>query len=676
MRGQSRVGMPGRLIFLFACVSAAISGGCVPTVQRELLTTRDTIPVVESSTAVSSSSSSDSPISTVTIQANETLVPSPLPDVADILQSEPPSRSLPRTTVNPEPHPRVPNAKRTFWVLDQRGMPSRQVSARLRVRKPHVEMWIEEGIWHDVKQLEIAAEVFESRIYPTTRAAFGSEWTPGVDNDPHILVLHVKGLGQEIAGYTSILDELPRTVNPFSNEAELIVVNLDIVLPNSPPYYALLARQLQRLIQWAQDENESRWVKEGLVELAAGLNGFPNTSIVQVFLRQPDTALMSWSGQEGTPAQRGAAYLFATYFHERFGDKGTRAWAAEPLNGQSGIEAALTKIGAGVSFEELFADWVVTNYLDTLGSTSPLPYRYIHFDLPPIALAAHYKHYPAEVGGDVQPYGADYLLLEGHDDLVISFTGVTRTLLLDVPPHSGSYFWWSNRADNSLATLTWEFPLTHVQTATLHYWTWYDLEEGFDYVTVEISLDGGKEWRILPTPRGTDDNPYGNNPGWGYTGQSGNPPQWIEEKVDLSPFCGQTIQVRFAYWTDEAITGRGFLLDNLTVPQLGLFAGAEEGETQRPMTAGFLRTNGYVPQRYLALLIGEGKTTQVSRLPASEDQQGLWTIPLASQDWSRAILVLGGLAPLTDRPAPYRLTICPATAVQAGSCALPTHMGH
>ena len=44
------------------------------------------------------------------------------------------------------------------------------------------------------RDLSDLADSFENQIYPTDRAFFGSEWTPGVDGDPHIYILYARGL--------------------------------------------------------------------------------------------------------------------------------------------------------------------------------------------------------------------------------------------------------------------------------------------------------------------------------------------------------------------------------------------------------------------------------------------------------------------------------------------------
>ena len=609
------------------------------------------------------------PTSTTTPTPTPTPIPTPVsgltstlassPDMVSLeaLPVEPPPRPFDHTVVSPEPARRVPNATRVFWVTNSTTGERRQITARLRVQTEHVAMWVEEGVWHDVQQMEEAASFFETQVISTTRATFGSEWTPGVDNDPHVVVLHATGLGEGVMGYTSSGDEFPCDVYPFSNEAEMITIHAGLVRVGGPAYHALLARQFQRLIQWFQDRNEERWVKEGLAELAVQVNGLDSGRTEQAYLKHPDTSLTAWADAEAT-AHRGAAYLFATYFHERFGDAGTRALVAQPLNGAAGFDAALAELGADLTFEDLFAAWLAANALDSNPGTSPPHYGYATLDLEPPALAANYEGYPITTEASVQQFGADYILLHGDTDLTIQFTGATTTPLLDVPAHSGRTTWWSNRADESLTTLTRAFDLSEVEQATLTYWTWYDIEPSYDYATVAVSTDGGERWQTLSTPVGTDANPHGNNPGWGYTGRSGDPPGWIQEKVDLSPYAGGEVLVRFAYLTDEAITGAGFVLNDIAIPEISYTDDVEMGEGGWE-AAGYVRTSDSVPQCFLALLIGLGDEVTVERLPVEQDQTAWWTVPLGSRDWREATLVLSGLAPHTAHPALYQLRIGP-----------------
>jgi len=247
-------------------------------------------------------------------------------------------------------------------------------------------------------------------------------------------------------------------------------------------------------------------------------------------------------------------------------------------------------------------------------------------------------------------------LVRGESDLEVSFAGVTQTHLLDLRPRGGDYFWWSNRADESQATLTRPFDLSGVDQATLGYWAWYDIEPGFDYALVEISLDGGNHWENVPAS-GSTSRPMGaNGPGRVYTGPSGAPPGWVYQTVDLTPYVGEEAVVRFVYVTDGAATGPGLALDDFEIVEIGYRSGAESREVDWEAD-GFLRTDGFVRQSYLAVLIGLGDRITVERLPLGEDQSATWLVPLSSRGWREAVLVVSGLAPMTTQTASYSLAV-------------------
>lgn len=528
----------------------------------------------------------------------------------------------------------------------------REIDARLRVQSSSVAMWVELGVWHDIRKLEEAAKRFESHIYPRVRAAFGAEWTPGIDNDPRIHILHASGLGKDLVGYTSSLDEYPSEACPQSNEAEMMVINVDRTDLGSSAYHALLARQFQRLVQWNQDRNEERWLREGLAELAVKLSGYDTTEPEWAYLKKSDTSLTQSAAAE---SQRQAAYLFAAYFHQRFGDDGTRTLTSEPANGIAGIEATLEKLDAGLTFEDLFCDWLAANYLDNTPEIDASHQSYADLDLPTPNPAAVYEAYPVEMETTVQQFGADYIVLRGDADLQIHFTGQQETSPLSVSPYSGQRAWWSGRADESLTTLTRKIDLSAVTDATLVYRIWYDIEPHHDYATVSVSTRDTEGWHILRTPSGTDDNLDGNSPGWSYTGKSDG---WLREEVNLSEYAGAEVSVRFSYLTDGIITGEGLLLDDLSVPEIG-YADDLETNLDEWRAEGFLPVTSFVPQHYLTLLIERGKETTVERLPVTSEQTAEWIVPLGSPELQEAVLVISGIAPFTSKPARYQLQISP-----------------
>src|SRR5439155_25366635 len=101
----------------------------------------------------------------------------------------------------------------------------------------------------------------------------------------------------------------------------------------------------------------------------------------------------------------------------------------------------------------------------------------------------------------------------------------------------------------------------------------------------------------------SDFDPLGQAYGPGYTGRSGDgdTPAWIDEQVDLSPFAGRDVLLRFEYITDEAASGPGFALDDLSVPEIG-FVDDAEADYGWP-ASGFTRVTGPIAQRYLIQLV-------------------------------------------------------------------------
>jgi immune inhibitor A len=571
-------------------------------------------------------------------------------------------RGLPATTprtVNPGGSPDYAlGTRRVFHVSNVDTDVTFDVTAELRYQTAHVYMWVEEGVRLDEGELAAAAELFEEHTYATNRAFFGSEWSPGVDNDVHVSVLHAEGLGDTVAGYYSSADEFVGLVREDSNEMEMFYINVENVRINSSFYNGVLAHEFQHMIHWYNDRNEETWLNEGFAELAMELNGFEVGGSDYTFARQPDTQLNSWpEGPGAAGANYGAGYLFTTYFLDRYGGEATQALVEHEENGFGAVDAVLSELGEEIGHEELFADWVVANLADEEGLGDGR-YGYGRIDPPEFALAAQYggTDYPVSVETTVHQYGTDYVELSGGEGVTFRFEGSTQIGLVDTQAHSGQYLWWSNRGDDSDMSLTRGFDLRGVEGATLGYWCWYDIEEDWDYAYVEVSTDGGQTWEILTTPSGTPTNPNGNSFGWGYTGRSGgSEAEWIREEVDLSGYAGREVLVRFEYVTDDAVNRPGFALDDVEIEEIGYAADLEE-DGGGWEAAGFIRHANVLPQRWLVQMVVYGAEMRVERLEVGPDQTGEWEVPLGG-DVRRAVIAISALAPVTTEPASYRYEI-------------------
>jgi hypothetical protein len=212
------------------------------------------------------------------------------------------------------------------------------------------------------------------------------------------------------------------------------------------------------------------------------------------------------------------------------------------------------------------------------------------------------------------------------------------------------------RRPESDTRLTRTFDLTSVSSATLNFWTWYHIESLWDYGYIMVSTDGGATWTPLATSRTTTDDPHGNAYGPGYTGESGG---WVQETVDLSPYAGQTIQVRFEYITDEAVTQPGLIIDDVSIPEIG-FTDDFESEAEGWISEGWLLMDNVLPQEFVVQLIQTSNTAApVTRwLSRGDAPQGEWEIVVGGE-FGDAVLVVSGLAPVTTQPAEYTLTLTP-----------------
>ena len=127
-------------------------------------------------------------------------------------------------------------------------------------------------------------------------------------------------------------------------------------------------------------------------------------------------------------------------------------------------------------------------------------------------------------------------------------------------PHSGTHEWYSGMGDMLNNTLTRPFTLP-AGSPILKFWTWYDIEQDWDYGYVEVSADGGATWTSVAGNITTTTNPNGNNAGNGITGSS----DWTEAVFDLSAWAGKTVLLRFRYATDEAVSQLGWTIDDITL---------------------------------------------------------------------------------------------------------------
>jgi hypothetical protein len=556
--------------------------------------------------------------------------------------------------------------QQSFWVSNTDTNENFQVRATLRYITDHAYFWIENGVDYNSGDLRALADTFEKKIYPTDREFFGSEWSPGVDGDVHLYILYASGLGSHVAGYFSTIDSYSPEIHEYSNGHEMFNLNADGLGLSQEYTFGVLSHEFQHMIHWYRDRNEETWLNEGFSDLAMFLNGYDIGGHDFIYAEIPDTQINDWPADpEETTQHYGASFLFLNYFLDRFGEDATKAVVADPDNGLKSLDKVLRELGVTdpltgqtVGADDVFMDWVLTSYLQDRRVGDG---RYVYQDYPnapqPSATERLRDCETSPLERQVRQYGVDYILIECRGDTTLHFEGALTVPVVPQVAHSGAYAFWSNKGDESDMTLTQEFDFTgRTGPLTLGYWTWYDLEEDFDYLYLEASLDG-ENWTILTTPSGTDEDPTGANYSWGYNGLSGNGPVWIFEDVDLSQYAGKSVKLRFEYITDGAVNGEGLLLDDVSIPEIG-YSTDFESDNGGWTAEGFVRIQNNLPQTFRLALIKQGGSSTVEHISLSADNQA--DIPLHFGDgFTKAVLVVAGTARFTRQPADYQFYFSP-----------------
>jgi immune inhibitor A len=584
----------------------------------------------------------------------------PISNYYDLARRLTGKKNVPLTVPAPLIKPEIGDTQ-TFWVTNTDTHETFQIDANLKYETDHIYFWVQDGVDAAATDIKNLSETFENKIYPTNREFFGSEWTPGVDNDPHLYIVLGTGLGESLAGYFSSSDEYNPEVHEFSNAHEMFLLNADGIVLDDQFTYGVLAHEFQHMIHWYGDLNEETWMNEGFSELAALLNGYDVGGFDQAYIMNTDMQLTDWASDLGDNSPHyGASFLFVSYFLDRFGEQATKELISSPDNGLTSIDKLLEKLNMKdeqtqkvITSEDLFSDWVVTNYLND-ASLDNGRYSYSRYKgFVTTGYSSLVENCPTQpTTTQVYQYGADYVRIDCSGQHTIHFKGQPVVKILDQEAHSGQYAFWSNKGDESNTALTREFDFTQQKgPLTFQFYTWYDLEQDYDYAYLEVSEDG-EQWDIINTPSGTDKDISGNSFGWGYNGNSEG---WIEESVDLSVYAGKKVQIRFEYITDAAVNGEGMLIDDIQIPEINYQEDFESG-TGDWIPAGFVRSENILPQTFRLNLIRFSQDgTTITSIPLDENQVA--DIPFENKSGENVVLTISGTTGFTRQPAIYEYSI-------------------
>ena len=130
--------------------------------------------------------------------------------------------------------------------------------------------------------------------------------------------------------------------------------------------------------------------------------------------------------------------------------------------------------------------------------------------------------------------------------------------------------------ENKTIKLSENINLTNAIGANVTFYAKWDIENNWDYVQLEVSIDNGNSW-IPQCGLFTNE---GSSNGTQPTGQplyDGIQNTWVLEQINLSDYLGEEITMRFKFESDGEVRADGFYFDNLTVNVLddGTFSNSD-----------------------------------------------------------------------------------------------------
>ncbi|WP_434400039.1 immune inhibitor A [Planococcus sp. 11815] len=352
-------------------------------------------------------------------------------------------------------------------------------------------------------------------------------------------------------------------------------------------FFGTTIHELQHLIQADNDGAEETWLNEGMSTFSEFLGGYGHgEGSINFYLDHPENSLVNWdehgtaaTGPE-TIADYGQVYLFTLYMYDKFGQEFIRELATDgATQGMASVDKVLEDYGTNKTFTELYQDFMTALTLDD-SSISP-DYNFDSIDLRelPVGDGVRGKTVDFEKaktfekegvpawGGDFKEFDLDRTVrgmkFDGVDFLPLQWETVANPLdASEQVLHANN----GDEADQALifgATVPAENP-------TLSFEHYYNIEEQWDFATVQVSTDNGETWKSLGNENTRDDVVEEGYPTIkenlpGFTGEKTN---WSTETFDLAEYAGQDVLVSFRNLTDWGSNEAGWFVKNI---ELGSF---------------------------------------------------------------------------------------------------------
>lgn len=541
----------------------------------------------------------------------------------------------------------------TFRVNNAQTHEEHTIEATLRAISEHVLVYVESGYVLQPLEAEQFAQGFDTRVYEPVRVLWGTEPVPGIDGDSRLVALFTTKTSPGTAAYFASRHLYPVQVASGSNQREMLIFNLRAFRPLNTDYaLAVAAHEFQHMIRYRLNQTTPSLLDEGFSMFTERLISPDLDSwAIEAFMESPQTSLNGWRESGNVRPRYGAGLLLMTYLDTCYGRSVLQQVSQMSGPGLSGVDKALRQAGYDTGLDGMFLDKVLANTSLTPPAICDYP---ASLTLPPVH-TIRIPSLPAELTLEIPQYATRYLdLTELTGETVqLAITAPDTVPLLPVSPVEGRFALYAPPANHSNPRLTRQFDLTQLNTATLTWRTWYDLEDDWDYAYVSISTDSGQTWTPLPAPGTTTDNPNSRSYGHGYTGESDG---WRTVSHALDRYAGQVIQIRFEVVTDDATLEPGMMLDNIAIPELDYQTGFETPEQLAGwQIEGWAQVDNRLPQTvWLQIVQQQADGTIIHERWQADNTPRQHTLADSAR---RVLLAMSPIAPFTEMPATIHLSL-------------------
>lgn len=506
-------------------------------------------------------------------------------------------------------------------------------------------------------QLAYLLDEFDNNIYPTVSTVFGEPLPRGDEGQKTwILIFNIRDESyydctqtSYIAGYFSASESAENNKNIMHIDSYDWEdrVGPDVARPFL--YEGVFAHEFEHLVHFDIDPDEPSWVDEGLADLSGFLCGYGHSDghLFNYIAYHPMVSLTFWGGGL---EDYGASYLFQLYLYEKFGGAPfVSALVNEQANGIEGIENTLAAFGYTETFDEIFDNWTIANYIDdtdkeggkygydtldigsadTRGATIEWVLYNVWWGSPdeaPFGVSSDWFY-----GIEPQPYTAHYFRYFNSKAATVYVNGDD---FAGTMANSGTYEWYSGADAWAWRSFYQTFDIP-AGGATLEFYTFYEIEDDWDYGYVEVYDNDTGEWYTLDaagtvdyvahaqdnpnTPTGREPTDYEAAGRWhAFTGYSGG---WVPISMDLSPFAGHSIDLYFTSWQDGAFTLQMMYVDDIAIPEIGFFDDVEAGEDGWTST-GWYVTDGILDNGF-GVVTMDTKWVPTARYPEPADNSAM-----------------------------------------------------